>query len=123
MAVLVLNETFSPSDYYPFMTESNIVKWAAWTISFLHVLTGPCALYSVIWYERYGSDRKRTLLNMLVSKLCWTAIAYIFAVQMVELARHITGPLFGIVCLLYMLSRIVLTVMAVLLLNGVIISR
>ena len=123
MTVLVLNETLNQSDYYPFMTESNIVKWTAWTISCLHVLTGPCALYIVIWYERYGSDRKRTLLNMLISKLCWTAIAYIFAVQMVELARHIVGPLYDIVCLLYMLGRIGLTVMAVLFLNGVVISR
>jgi hypothetical protein len=37
-------------------------------------------VYSIIWYERYGSDTKRTMLNKFVSSLCWTCFEY-FVVQ------------------------------------------
>jgi hypothetical protein len=28
-------------------------------------------LYGVIWFERYGTDKKRTLMNKLVASQCW----------------------------------------------------
>jgi len=36
-------------------------------------------------FERYGSDNKRTLLNMLFSKFCWLGITFMFTVQVLKL--------------------------------------
>ena len=32
------------------------------------------ALLGIVWFEKFGSDNKRTMINMLVSSVCWTAI-------------------------------------------------
>jgi hypothetical protein len=41
-------------------------------------------LYFITWYERCGSDHKRTLLNKLVSALCWTCLEWYLLVQVRE---------------------------------------
>jgi hypothetical protein len=29
------------------------------------------SLYGIIWFERFGSDSKRTLINQLFASICW----------------------------------------------------
>ena len=123
MADIIVNTSSNMTDFYPFMTDNNVVKWAAWVFSFTFTLTGPCALYSVIWFERFGSDNKRTLLNMLFSQMCWIIIGYIFIAQITEMARYVVGPMFGWVCFLQSLARFSLAGMGGLYLNGILISR
>ena len=123
MASLIENQTLNATDFYPFMTDNNAVKWAALAFSLLFTLTGPCALYSVIWFDRFGSDNKRTLLNMLFSQMCWTIIAYIFLAQIIEMTRYIVGPIFGIICFIQSLARFTFAGMGGLYLNGILISR
>ncbi len=48
------------------------------------ILLGPLALYSIIWFERFGSDEKRTLLNMLFSMICWTCIGFCLCIQVID---------------------------------------
>ena len=33
-------------------------------------------LYTIIWYERFGSDHPRTLINQLVASTCWNGIMH-----------------------------------------------
>lgn len=48
------------------------------------------SLYGIIWYERFGSDNKRTLINKLVSAQCWSTIHYYSFCQMIDILRYIT---------------------------------
>jgi hypothetical protein len=46
-------------------------------------------VYFIIWYERYGSDHKRTLLNKLVSSLCWSFFEWFFIVQVPQMSTYV----------------------------------
>ena len=54
---------------------------------------GSLGLYSIIWFERFGSDHKRTILNMLSTLICWPAIEFLIFVETVEIIRFVIGPL------------------------------
>ncbi len=43
--------------------------------------------YSIIWYERFGSDMKRTIINQLVSAICWNVIYGCFIVEILTCVR------------------------------------
>lgn len=123
MPIYIANLTGNVTDYYPFMTDNNAVKWVTWVFGFFVALTGPCALYSVIWFERFGSDRKRTLLNMLFSQSCTAGIAYVYLGHVPELIRYVYGPMGSGVCLFQLLARFTLTGMGGFFLNAILITR
>ena len=33
-------------------------------------------LFAIVWYERFGSDHPRTLINQLVASTCWNGIVH-----------------------------------------------
>ena len=43
--------------------------------------------YGIIWYEKYGTDLKQTLLNKLVSSICWSGIYYFLLCQYSDLLQ------------------------------------
>ena len=123
MGIHIMNQTTDVTDFYPFMTDNNAAKWTLWAFSCIITTTGPLAFYSVIWFERYGSDRKRTLLNMLFSQFCWICIGFCFAGQMVEMIRYAIGPLPSTICLMQFFLRITMSVTAVLIISAMMITR
>lgn len=67
----------------------------------LAIITIPVSLtlnYSVIWYERFGQDDKRTIVNRIFSSLCWTGIEFSILISLPELFRYLYGPLPEVVC-------------------------
>ena len=61
-----------------------------------------CVLFSLqnialsiglIWFERFGSDKRRTLLNKLVSSLCYRILQWVIICQSSDLIRYTNGPL------------------------------
>ena len=61
-----------------------------------------CVLFSLlnialsiglIWFERFGSDKRRTLLNKLVSSLCYRILQWVLICQSSDLIRYTIGPL------------------------------
>lgn len=42
--------------------------------SFVLTFVNMALAYGVIWYDRYGIDMKRTLMNKLVTSTCWALI-------------------------------------------------
>ena len=123
MATGAAHQTLNQSDFFPFMTESSAPKWAALTISIIFTVAGPFALYSIIWFERFGSDQKRTLMNMLFSMMLWTWILFIVVVQVLEIARYIVGPMPSPVCIFHLVTRYTLVSMVVLILDAMMITR
>ncbi len=69
------------------------------------MLAGVPMLCSIIWFEKFGSDAKRTILNKLVGSVCASALEWCFFVQMPELARYLLGPMPSWVCLTHSIVK------------------
>jgi hypothetical protein len=80
-------------------------------------------LYGIIWYEKYGSYNKRTLLNKFVSAWCWASIEYILLCQIPNIARHIFGPMSQINCRIQMHLELNVSVQILLILDGIIFGQ
>jgi hypothetical protein len=61
--------------------------------------------FGVIWYNKNGSDKKQTVLNMLVSSICIVSIEYFFGGLLPELFRYTFGPLSSGFCLLHSIIK------------------
>ena len=81
------SEIENNTDYFSFMMEPSASKYFCVLFSVMGILLGPLALYSIIWFERFGSDKKRTLLNMLFSMICWTCIGFCLCIQVIDTHR------------------------------------
>jgi hypothetical protein len=46
-------------------------------------------LYGIIWYERYGVDLKRTLINQLFMSVCWYLMIGISFLQVSMIIRFL----------------------------------
>ena len=62
-------------------------------------------LYSIIWYEKFGSDKKRTVLNKLAGSVCWCTILVHVLVQIPELIRFCFGPFPTFICYLQLVFK------------------
>ena len=49
--------------------------------------------YLIIWYERYGSDHPRTLLNLLVNSICWNGILNNLFIIPIDVFLDLFGPM------------------------------
>ena len=86
------------TDYFSGLLDSNAGKIISLMISCFGIVASPLVLLSIIWYEKYGNDSNRTLLNMFASLYCWAVVEFIILVQIPETARFLFGPLPGFVC-------------------------
>ena len=92
-------------------------------LSVLVTIFGPPLLFAVIWFERFGSDKKRTLLNMLVNMNCWTGIAFIILGQIPVIIIYTFGPLPVMFCLLHTTVRLSIICSILMIFNAIIIFR
>ena len=79
-------------DFFHFLTENRPEKWAGIVVLTVVIVLGIPMLYGVIWYERFGNDVKRTLINRFVSLNCWIGIAYL-VYKVSDIYRFIVGPM------------------------------
>jgi hypothetical protein len=56
-------------------------------------------LYSIIWFEDYGVDLKRTLINKAIASMCWCGIVIETVLLFLNFLRYLSGPLPYAVCL------------------------
>lgn len=87
------------TDFYPVLLDDNFFRVFCLTVSGLIVVTGCPFLCSIIWYEKYGLDKTRTIINMLVARIAGIKIQFLLLVQVLEMARYTFGPLPDVVCL------------------------
>ena len=90
------NET--SSDLFPALLDSNLAKVCSLSFAITIIILAPPFFYSVIWFEKFGSDKKRTLINKLVAMNCWIGIFFSVFVQAPNVARFINGPLPPLIC-------------------------
>ena len=63
-------------DFFSFLMDRSPLKIIGLAFSFVHAFVCPIFFLGIIWFERFGYDKKRNLINMMVSAICWTVIEF-----------------------------------------------
>ena len=79
-------------------------KFAAVFISAFLLTVNILIWYGAIWFEHFGSDQKRTLVNKLFTSFSWTSIAA-FLISSTDLVRYTVGPFPWQICSIQMLIK------------------
>jgi hypothetical protein len=124
-----MNSNESPSanitkeDHFAFLLNDNPIRNISIVFGLIHVFIIPILLYSIIWYEKYGTDNRRTILNMLMSSLCWILIEVCFTIELTEVFRFTYGPFPKYFCFLKTIVRGAFTTQVLLYIDAVAIVR
>ena len=93
------NVTFNNTEeLYSGLFENRSSKIFFVLVSFVIDLVNIALAYGVIWYDHFGVDLKRTLMNKLVTSICWAAIIDVPLIQLFEIPRYFWGPQPAIFC-------------------------
>ncbi len=87
MASTVLNETVFTAVY-----EWNASKISEILVSLINIVVVTPFAYYIIWYERFGANHRRTLINQLVASICLYLVVYNVFVQSMDIAVTALGP-------------------------------
>ena len=79
-------------DFFAALMYPSHIKFIFFFCSFVLIIVGIPGFYSIIWFEKYGSNKKRTILNKLVAVGCWNAIQFCLFIQIPEMIRFMNGP-------------------------------
>ena len=79
-------------------------------------------LYTIIWFEKFGTDSKRILTNKLLSSICWTLISGIL-VYSVDIFRYLAGPLPRSLCFFMVVAKNAIKTQGLLLYDAIHITR
>jgi hypothetical protein len=110
-------------DFFAPAFENGPLKTSVIALSILYLFFIIPSGLGIIWYERFGSDLKRNLINRLLTSVCWTGLIFFCFVQPIETARYIFGPLPKSLCLFHLMYKNVLTVQTLLFVNGVTVAH
>ena len=86
------------TDHFSTAFENGYIKIISISVSFISSLIILPFLYGIIWYERYGTDVKRILLNRIVSSVCWSFFEYFTLAYTLDIVRYTFGPLPYFLC-------------------------
>ena len=101
LANSTLNESFRLGEsekYFWRVFENGPLKTIMILCSAILSVTNLALTFGIIWYERFHSDSRRTLMNRLVSSVCFQMIKWILLCQTSNIVRYIFGPLPLFVC-------------------------
>ena len=101
MAKTMLNSSLSSDsqgDFFAVMYSDR--SWNIVTIAthIIGALIGLVSTLGIIWYERNGNHRYRTVINQMFSTLSWIVFWYIAVVYIPDGARFLIGPLHYSIC-------------------------
>ena len=85
-------------DYFEELYSNSVLKCVTLGFFFTGVLFGLAFESGIIWYEKSGYHRYRTVINQLFAFVSWIVIAYIILVFIPEGVRYIVGPLDSTFC-------------------------
>ena len=110
-------------DYFNFIFEDRPLKYAGVVLSFLSMTAISCLCVGIIWFEQFGSDQKRILMNKLVSAFCWAVLSSFVLVVLPDLLLYFYRPYPVWFCYLLVIVKQVLVVHMFLLLDAIIVAR
>jgi len=110
-------------DFYPALIENNVYKVSSWVFSVINILVAPPLLVFIIWFERYGSDQRRTLINMFATMICCTIFIYFPVLHTTELVRFSYGPLPDGLCCIHTLAKSVVLCSLLMFMDAIAVMR
>jgi hypothetical protein len=93
------------ADFFAGAFHNGPLKTVSITVTLISLVCLVLSGYGIIWYEKYGSDKKRIIINRLLTSICWTGIEFYLLVIPVEVARYILGPLPEFVCSFHLMLK------------------
>ncbi len=86
------------SEFFGPVYELGTMKITLCFVSFVYTILMIPLLFSMIWFDWYGSDLKRIFVNRLVTSLAFTAMGQLILVQIPEILQYVTGSLPNWLC-------------------------
>ena len=109
-SILNSSEEFSgDEDFFNVLAENGTSRNVTLAVSIICQLIIPPGLLSIIIYEKFGSDKKRTFANKMTSSICWSGLAWGLLVHIPWIFRIILGRFSATTCFLMMLFRTAIT--------------
>ena len=85
-------------DFFEELYANRPSKIAILMASCLLTVVNVFLLYGIIWFERYGADLKRTLVDKSIASLCWCELVAETIWFGLNFLRYVMGPLPPSVC-------------------------
>jgi hypothetical protein len=111
------------TDFFATAYANGPFKTASIPISIISIFLILISGTGIIWFERFGSDKKRTLINRLLSSVCVTGIEFYLIPLPIEIIRHFYGPFGNVTCSVMLLFRTSLSLQVGLFTLGFSVSR
>ena len=110
-------------DCFNELYSDTILKKVTMVFYFAGSILGLLLEVGIIWYERNGNHRHRTVINQLVSTISWLVVSYILIVHLPEGIRYLVGPLDPTYCDVHNLLKNFIASCTVLTLDCIIVLR
>ena len=79
--------------------------------------------YGIIWFERFGTDQKRTVMNKLISHGLWVAVIQMPLILLSDLLRYMFGPMPTQFCFFQIVFKNALLSQSLLYLDAITVAR
>jgi hypothetical protein len=110
------------NDCYPGLFEPKLSMILCIIVSCILIPINIFTYYGIIWYERYGTDNHRTLMNKLLSSVCWNVIVSNLVIVS-DVIRYIVGPFSLHFCFIQVLIKVMMKTMLLLYMDAIILVR
>ena len=112
----------SNEEVYCGIFENRPSKFIAIVFSATLISLNTILLGGMIWYERFGSDIRRTLMNKIFASVCWAALAHNLHTGL-EILRFIIGPCPQTYCFLQFFLKVSATSVFLLFYDAIVITK
>ena len=86
------------NDFFEELYSDTVTKQATIITFIIGSVIGLLLEFGIIWYERKGNHRYRTVINQMFSTVSWLVICYICFVYTPEGIRYLAGPFNATYC-------------------------
>jgi hypothetical protein len=111
------------NDYFSGLFENRASKIIGIVLTLLSMCINIPLYYSIIYFEKYGSDKKRTVLNKLVSSVCWCGVYFNVLGLVPEIVRYCSWPLPTFICAVHYLIKNIILIQVMLFYDTITILR
>ena len=116
-------EQNDPKDFFSFLMPNSPIKIGSLIVGGITIVIIPVLLSGMIWFDKYGSDNRRTFLNRLYESFRIVVLEMILVLQLTEIFRFMYGPMPRIFCFLKTLARTSYTFQILFYLDAIAITR
>ena len=108
---------------FGYLQEYHFQKYISLSLSSFLIIVGVLLNYSFIWNERFGSDKRRTLVNQLVSFIWKIFIFYFLVIRVCETLLSIFGPFPEWFCFIHALHKAACPTAILLTIDAIMLTR